>query len=86
MRNLELADIFSRIADMLEIKGENPFKVRAYRKAVLTLESLPEDVERIYKRGGLREIPGIGEGIAKKVEELLETSKLVYFSPSRSNI
>ena len=86
MRNLELADIFDRVADMLEIKGENPFKVRAYRKVVLTLESLPEDIERIYEKGRLRNIPGVGEGIAKKIEELLKTGKLEYYEELKKNL
>jgi len=47
MRNSEIAQIFRDIADILEIKGENPFRVRAYQKAVRTLENLPEEVEKI---------------------------------------
>ncbi len=86
MRNLELADIFDRVADMLEISGENPFKVRAYRKVVLTLESLPEDIERMYEKGRLRNIPGVGEGIAKKIEELLKTGKLEYYEELKKNL
>lgn len=86
MRNLQLAEIFDRVADMLEIKGENLFKVRAYRKVVLTLESLPEDIERIYESGRLRNIPGVGEGIAKKIEELLETGELEYYEELKKNL
>jgi len=86
MRNLELADIFNRIADILEIKGDNPFKVRAYRRVVLTLENLPEDIEKIYEREGLKNIPGIGEGIAKKIEELLETGKLESYEEMRKTL
>lgn len=86
MRNLQLAEIFDRVADMLEIKGENSFKVRAYRKVVLTLESLPEDIERIYESGRLRKIPGVGEGIAKKMEELLETGKLEYYEELKKSL
>ena len=86
MRNLELADIFDRIADMLEIKGENPFKVNAYRKVVLTLENLPEDIEQIHRNGKLRNIPGVGEKIAKRIEELLETGKLTYFEELKRSL
>ena len=86
MRNLELAEIFDRIADMLEIKGENSFKVRAYRKVVLTLENLPEDIQRIYELGRLRKIPGVGEGIAKKIEELLKTGKLGYYEELKKSL
>ncbi len=86
MRNLELAEIFDRIADMLEIKGDNPFKVRAYRKVVLTLESLPEDIERIHERGALGKVPGIGKGIAEKIEELLNTGKLEYYEELKKSL
>lgn len=79
MTNQELAAIFEYIANILEIQGENPFKVRAYKRAVQTLENLtvqlstPEDLERLGK------LPGIGEAITKKIKELLETGKLGYY-------
>ncbi len=86
MRNLEIADTLRMIADMLEIKGENFFKVKAYRQAVLTLETLPEDVETIAGSGRLMDIPGIGKGIAEKIEELLDTGKLMYFEELRKTL
>ncbi len=86
MRNLEIADTLRMMADMLEIKGENAFKIRAYRQAVLTLETLPEDIDRIMKEGKLREIPGVGKGIAEKIEELLNTGKLKYFEDLRKSL
>ena len=55
------------------------FKPYAYQKAALTLETLEKDVEEIYKRGGvkaLKEIPGVGESIAKQIEEYLKTGKV----------
>jgi len=76
MKNKELAAIFSRIADALEIKGETGFKVVAYRKAARALEDLPEDVEVLFKEKKLQEIPGIGSGIAKKIEEYLLTGHM----------
>ena len=57
MRNAEMAVIFSQIADILEIKGENPFRARAYQKVVRVLESLPEEVKGIYQTGKLKDIP-----------------------------
>ena len=64
------------------------FKPRAYEKAALTVEALEEDVEKIYAEGGikaLRQIPGVGESIAEKVEELLKTGKLEYYEQLHKN-
>ncbi|HHH79533.1 MAG TPA: DNA polymerase/3'-5' exonuclease PolX [Thermoplasmatales archaeon] len=78
MRNQEIASIFYEIADLLEIKGELPFKVRAYRRAAQRIETLDGDIEDIYSEGKLREIPGIGEALAKKIGEIIETGRLEY--------
>ncbi|MEO0241214.1 MAG: helix-hairpin-helix domain-containing protein, partial [candidate division WOR-3 bacterium] len=61
--NKEVAEIFFKIADALEILGEMQFKVLAYRKAARVISELPDDLREIYKKGKLEEIPGIGEGI-----------------------
>lgn len=76
MKNKELAKIFNRIADTLEYKGENVFRVVAYRKAAMVLEDLVEDVEVVNKEGRLVELPGVGIGIAKKIDEYLKTGKM----------
>ncbi len=76
MKNNEIAKIFEKIADALEIKGENKFKIIAYRNAARSLNDLTEDIEDIVKEGRIREIPGIGEGIAKKIEEYIKTGKI----------
>jgi DNA polymerase (family 10) len=76
MKNQELADIFNQIADALEFQGELPFRIIAYRKAARTLDELTEDIETIAAKGALMEIPGIGEGIAKKIDEYLKTGKM----------
>jgi len=76
MKNRELSEIFGRMADILEFKGENPFKVNAYRKASRVIGELRDDVEVIYKQGRLMNIPGIGSGIAKKIEEYLTTGRM----------
>jgi DNA polymerase (family 10) len=81
MKNQELAKIFYEIAYFLEMEGVK-FKPYAYEKAGLTLEGLEKDVEEIYKKEGfegLRKIPGIGESIAKKIEEYLKTGKIQYY-------
>ncbi|MEM7813808.1 MAG: DNA polymerase/3'-5' exonuclease PolX [Candidatus Aenigmatarchaeota archaeon] len=74
----EIANIFYEIADILELK-QVPWKPIAYRKAARALETMGEDVESVYKRGGVKafmEIPGIGERLAKKIVEYLETGKV----------
>ena len=78
MRNLELAQIFYLIADLLEMK-EVSFKPRAYAKVARVLESLEKDVGQIYQEGGLEaleNIPGVGKNIALKIEEFIKTGKL----------
>ncbi len=78
-KNKELARIFDRMADALEFLGEIPFKVVAYRKAARVLEDLPEDIEEIYRQGGmaaLMKLPGIGEGIAKKIAQYLDQGRI----------
>ena len=79
--NQELANIFYEIAYFLEMEGV-PFKPYAYEKAAIILENLEEDIKDIYqKRGfkGVKAIPGIGESIAKKIEEYLKTGKVKYY-------
>jgi DNA polymerase (family 10) len=81
MKNQEIAKIFYEIAYFLEMEGVQ-FKPFAYEKAALTLEGLEKDVEEIYKKEGfegLRKIPGVGESIAKKIEEYLKTGKIQYY-------
>ncbi len=77
MTNAEVARIFSELADLLEMKGENQFKVRAYREAARTIKQLPWEVERMVGEGQkLEEIPGVGEAIANKITEIVNTGHL----------
>jgi len=88
MKNQELAKIFYEIANYLEMEGV-AFKPYAYQKAAITLETLEEDVEEIYKKGGiksLKEIPGVGESIALKIEEYLKTGKIKYYEEFKKKI
>ncbi len=71
--NSEIADVFEQIAGILEGRGENPFKVRAYRNAVRTLEALSEPAAQIAARGELKKIGGFGDAIAGKTQEILST-------------
>jgi DNA polymerase (family 10) len=75
MKNQEIAGIFNDIADLLEIKGENPFRIRAYRRAAQNIEGLAKDVAETPK-DELIKIPGIGQDLAGKIEEYVRTGKL----------
>ncbi len=88
MINQELAKIFQEISEYLEMEGIK-FKPYAYQKAALSLNGLEEDVRKIYKRGGLkalREIPGIGESIAKKIEEYIKTGEIKYYKKFKKKL
>ncbi|MDX1807997.1 MAG: DNA polymerase/3'-5' exonuclease PolX [Sulfurospirillaceae bacterium] len=75
--NVEIAAFFDDLADLLEIKGENPFKIRAYKNAARTIENLGTDIsEMVYDGTDLSQIPTIGEHIALKIEEIVKTGKL----------
>ncbi|MDH4223196.1 MAG: DNA polymerase/3'-5' exonuclease PolX [candidate division Zixibacteria bacterium] len=76
MNNQDIARIFYSIAEILEIQGENPFKIRAYIKAAQTVESYTKELSEIKDTEELKDLPGIGEKIALKIKELLETGKL----------
>ncbi|MBC7327901.1 DNA polymerase/3'-5' exonuclease PolX [bacterium] len=86
MSNAQIAQVFYRIAELLQIKGENPYRIRAYEKAALVIESLTEPIEKIYREGRLTEIPGIGQSIAEKISELIETGKLSYLEELEASI
>lgn len=86
MKNRELALLFEKMADILEFKGENPFKVSAYRKASRLLGDLTQDIEELAERGELKKIPGIGEGISQKIEEYLKTGKILKFEEVREGV
>ncbi len=79
MTNQEIADILIHISKILDIQGENPFKIRAYIKASQTIENLTYQLSSLEDKDKIMELPGIGEGIAKKLKELLETGKLKYY-------
>jgi DNA polymerase (family 10) len=79
MNNQQIAAVFADIAQRLELKKDNIFKIRAYRKAARSIEELPVDIEQLAREGRLREVPGVGEAIAKKITELVTTGKLEYY-------
>jgi DNA polymerase (family 10) len=69
-----------------EFNGENPYKIRAYRKASRVLGDLTQDIEEIAEEGNLKDIPGIGEGMAEKIEEYLKTGKVSKFEETRKGV
>ncbi|BCD67727.1 DNA polymerase/3'-5' exonuclease PolX [Nitratiruptor sp. YY09-18] len=74
--NAEIAKIFNEYADMLEIKGENPFKVRAYRNAARTVENIGKPLEELVKEGyDLTKLPGIGADLSSYIKEIVTTGK-----------
>ncbi len=76
LSNSEIADIFNQMADMLEIKGENPFKVRAYRNGARTIQNLGKSLDDLVKRGmDLTKLPGIGADLSDAIVEILKTGK-----------
>lgn len=79
----DIADIFERIARLLELKGENPFKIRAYTNAARALETLSEDLGKLVEEGRLEEIDGIGKAIAEKITTLVRTGHLDYYDKLR---
>jgi len=86
MKNADIAVLFNEIADFLEIKGENPFRIRAYRRAAQAMEGLAEDVTAIAAREGLLEIPGIGKDLAAKIQEHLQRGRVEYLDQLRKEI
>ncbi len=84
MKNSEIVKILEDIADLLELKGENVFKSRAYQKAARSIEYLKEDVEKLVAEDRLREVPGVGEAIEKKLTELVKTGHMEYYDNLRA--
>jgi DNA polymerase (family 10) len=86
VKNKELADLFERMADVLEFKNENPFKISAYRRASRVLGDLTQDIQEITESGELKKVPGIGEGMAQKIEEYLKTGKISKYEEVKKGI
>ena len=76
MDNKAVSTILQEMALLLELKGENPFKVKAYSNAARSIEILEEDLDRVVREGQLKEIKGIGETLASQITELVHTGKL----------
>ena len=81
-----VAEILSEIGTLLELKGENPFKTRAYSNGARTLESLTEPLDKLVAEKRLGEIKGFGEALQQKVTELVTTGKLKYYDDLKASI
>ena len=79
MKNAEIAQVFEDIAELLKLKKDNIFKIRAYQKAARSIEELSVEVEQLVAEDKLKEIPGVGEAITKKITELVTTGRLAYY-------
>jgi DNA polymerase (family 10) len=82
----KVAEILVEIGTLLELKGENPFKTRAYANAARTIESLNEPLAKLVAEKRLGEIKGIGEALEQKITELVETGKSRYYDELKASI
>jgi len=74
VHNEDIAAVFEEIADLLEIEGDNPFRIRAYRNGARTLRSLGHDIRTLIERGeDITRLSGIGKNLATKIHEILDT-------------
>jgi len=85
MKNQEIARLLREIADFLELQDVE-YKPRAYRRAARNVESLSEPIEDVHERGELEDIEGVGESIASKIAEYLETGELEYYEELRADL
>lgn len=80
MKNTDIADVFGNIADLLELKGENKFKIRAYARAAEVIRHLPEEMDIMHEEGkDFKDVAGIGDAIASKSMELITTGRLRFY-------
>jgi len=79
MKNSEIAGVFQNIASLLEAKGENQFKIRAYRMVSRSIMRLPVELEQLVNEDRLNEVPGVGDAIAGKISEMITTGRLGYY-------
>ncbi|MDP2663710.1 MAG: DNA polymerase/3'-5' exonuclease PolX [Dehalococcoidia bacterium] len=84
MNNSVIAETLEGIAQLLELKGESSFKIRAYSRAAQAIDNLPVETEKLMREGRLKDIPGVGESISQKITELLSTGKCEYYENLRA--
>jgi len=81
-----VVEVLSEIGTLLELRGENPFKARAYAAAARTIESLAEPIEVVVREGRLEQLGGVGEALRSKISELVTTGRLVYHEELRASV
>ncbi len=86
MDKSEITDILEEIAVLLELKGENPFKARAYTNAARVLDQYDGDLAQLVAEDRIEELPGIGEALHQKITELVKTGKLEYYETLRASV
>jgi DNA polymerase (family 10) len=87
VHNAEIATAFDHLADLLEIEGANPFRVRAYRRAARTIEDLPRSAAEMLEAGeDLTELPGIGADLAGKIAEFVNTHRLAVLDEAKAEL
>jgi len=87
VQNTEIRDIFNQMADLMEIKGENPFRVRAYREAARVIGGMSEQMEGLVAAGqDLTQYRGIGKDLAEKIKEIVATGKLAFLDDLKSEV
>jgi len=86
MNNRQLAEAFTLVADLSEIKGENIYKTLAYRKAADSLLGLGREASEYWKEGKLGDIPGVGKAISEKIDELMKTGKLGFLEKLKKEV
>jgi len=86
MKNSEIAAVFREIAALLKMKRDNIFKIRAYERVADYIAEWPVEVEQLASEDRLKEIPGVGEAINKKIIELVETGRLEYYEKLKAEL
>ncbi|HXQ91471.1 MAG TPA: helix-hairpin-helix domain-containing protein, partial [Nitrososphaerales archaeon] len=86
MKNSLVAKILLELADYTEVEDDQPYRARAYRRAAQTIESYPDPIENLWEEKKLQDLPGIGENIEKKIDEILRTGKLQALEKAKSRI
>ncbi|MBN3039668.1 MAG: DNA polymerase/3'-5' exonuclease PolX [Candidatus Omnitrophica bacterium] len=86
MKSKEIAQIFREIAQMLELKGANVFRIRAYERAALNIENLGDQLSSLADTDALTSIPGIGKDLSQKIKEYLQTGRIDYYQELKSDL
>ena len=86
MDNKTISALLSEIGDILDIKGENPFKIRAYHTAARNIEALTVPVQKLIEEGKLGEVRGIGKALEEKITEYVTTGKMTYYEDLQKSL